>query len=164
MFIIKIPEIISVYSTEVTAMGKPLVLAVDRDKEQLLAIKNCLGKEKFKVRTAGSRKEAMASMKKHPASILIVDNDIDDKGGVKLLSRMKRKYPEAVRCLICKDDQADEIVQAIKNREICSSLKTPWTNEEMVGTIRNCVERFHTRKANIKSMKAIPFCRSDRGS
>ena len=136
-------------------MGKPLVLAVYEDADQLKIIKSCLKKEKFKVQTATNSHDAMACMHKHNASILISDENIPDEGGLSFLKHVKHRYPNTVRCLISSDTEAETVVQSIKEKEICSSLQKPWTDTQLIKKIWDCVEHFQTAEANRESMKAI---------
>ncbi len=145
-------------------MGKPLVLAVDQDSDQLSSIKNCLKKENFKVYTATSSTEAIKVLKKYRASILISDEDIPEYGGLYFLKQVKSRYPETVRCLISSNPRSELIAESRKKKDICSSLKKPWKPPDLLATIRDCVEKFHTAEANRQSMKVIlsAFQESDR--
>ena len=136
-------------------MGKPIVLAINQNDEELKSIKSYLISKNYKVYIATNCKEAVHVMQKHPAGILVCHEDLPDKGGLEFLKSIKHRYPNTVRCLISKRTESDEIQDAIKKKEICTALKASWQKPDLLGKIDECVEKLKTSEANRNSMKSI---------
>ncbi len=136
-------------------MRKPLVLVVYEDSDQLNLIRSCLKKEKYKVNTATSAAEAFFSIRKNKPNIFLCDEGIPEKGGLDFLKQMKSRHPDTVRCLMTSSPGSRGVLDAVRDKEICSSLQKPWTEKDLIRTIHDCEERFTTAEANRESMKVI---------
>lgn len=136
-------------------MAKPLVMAVGQDTNQLSRIKTFLKKEKYKVQLAENSKDALVSLGKNKTSIVISDENIPANGGLDFLRIVKHRYPQTVRCLICSEIDSPSIRLSLKNKEICTVLKKPWKEEDLLSNIQDCVERLETSEANRESMGFI---------
>ncbi len=136
-------------------MGKPVVLAINQNDEELKSIKSYLKNESYRVHIAINCKEAVHAMQKHPASILVCHEDLPDKSGLEFLKSVKHRYPDTVRCLISRQADSERIQNAIRKKDICAALKTSWKRQDLLEIIEECVEKFKTGEANRKSMKSI---------
>ena len=86
-------------------MTKPVILAVDDDREVLAAIERDLRKQyrsKYRVLSAASPREALDSARQFhgrgvPVALFIVDQRMPELTGTELLVELKKLHPDAKR-------------------------------------------------------------------
>jgi thioredoxin reductase (NADPH) len=119
-------------------LTKPVILAVDDDREVLAAIERDLRKQyrsHYRVVSAASGREALEAvrqLKRRGAAIalFLVDQRMPDMTGTEFLIEARKLYPETKRVLLTAYADTDVAIQAINEVELNHYLMKPWDPPE----------------------------------
>lgn len=82
------------------AAGQPLLLVVDDDHDFCASLFDVLRERSFRVGIAGSAQEAAQQMNRQEFPIVLVDWQLPDADGLKLLADIRRQHPQARTVLL----------------------------------------------------------------
>ncbi len=99
----------------VTTLQKENILIVDDEKTVRRSLNRCLTLRGFSCAEAGDADEALESLKKNPAELVILDIMMPGTSGSELLPRLKRSYPDTAVVMATAVVEPDTIVQCMKN-------------------------------------------------
>jgi thioredoxin reductase (NADPH) len=119
-------------------MSKPVILAVDDDRQVLAALKRDLRaryREDYTVVSADSGEEALATVKELKArgdelALTVSDQRMPGIVGVQLLSNFRDIYPTAGRVLLTAYSDIDAVVKGINDAHLHHYLSKPWDPPE----------------------------------
>lgn len=136
-------------------MAKPVLLAVDDDREVLGAIERDLrGKyaDRYRVITASSGAEALEALrqlKRRGASValLLVDQRMPKMTGTQLLCDARKLYPEAMRVLLTAYADTEAAIAAINDCGLHHYLMKPWhpPEQKMYPVLNDLLEEWAAR-------------------
>src|SRR4029453_12130600 len=116
---------------------KPVILAVDDDREVLAAIERDLRKQyrKYRVLSAASPREALGSARQFhgrgvPVALFIVDQRMPELTGTELLVELKKLHPDAKRVLLTAYADTEAAIAAINEVGLNHYLMKPWDPPE----------------------------------
>jgi thioredoxin reductase (NADPH) len=117
---------------------KPVILAVDDDREVLAAIERDLRKQyrsKYRVLSAASPREALDSARQFhgrgvPVALFIVDQRMPELTGTELLVELKKLHPDAKRVLLTAYADTEAAIAAINEVGLNHYLMKPWDPPE----------------------------------
>ncbi|MCE1226762.1 MAG: sigma-54 dependent transcriptional regulator [Geobacteraceae bacterium] len=97
-------------------MNSPVrILFVDDEPAYCRIFSKKIGADvRFQVRTAGSGPEALESLQKSSADIVITDLSMPLMDGLELLSEVKTLYPQIFILILTSDDSTSQVVKAMK--------------------------------------------------
>ena len=115
-------------------MAKPVILAVDDDREVLQAIARDLRSqyaEDYRILRAGSGEEALDALRElrladEPVALLVVDQRMPGITGVQFLEQAIEHYPSARRVLLTAYADTEVAIRAINDVHIDYYLLKPW--------------------------------------
>ncbi len=125
------------------------VLAVDDEPAILAILVHQLGGE-FDLRTASTAAEAMRSLDRHPADIVVTDLTLPDSTGIQLLDWVYRHSPRTARVLISGTARLQDAADAINCGHIHRLILKPWRGEDLLAHLVEVargvlLERSHER-------------------
>jgi thioredoxin reductase (NADPH) len=117
---------------------KPVILAVDDDREVLAAIERDLRKQyrsKYRVLSAASPREALDSARQFhgrgvPVALFLVDQRMPEMTGTELLVELKKLHPDAKRVLLTAYADTEAAIAAINEVGLNHYLMKPWNPPE----------------------------------
>lgn len=115
-------------------MTKPVILAVDDDREVLAAIASDLKqryRRDYRVLSADSAREALASIQELlrrgvPIALFLVDQRMPDTSGTELLIEARKLFPDAKRVLLTAYADSEAAIAAINQVGLHHYLRKPW--------------------------------------
>jgi len=99
-------------------------------------------RREFNVLKARNAEEGAERMREHEVHIIMTDQRMPKITGVELLTRVRVRYPHAVRMLYTGYADFDSIVQAINQGHIFKFLKKPWQPEELEAAVREAAAEY----------------------
>ncbi|MCI0537344.1 MAG: response regulator [Verrucomicrobiales bacterium] len=118
------------------------VLVVDDEEIVLVALRDTLQREGYKVVTCRNAIEALALLKQHPFSAIISDQQMPMITGLEFLAQAKQIQPDATRILITAVLSLNTVIDAINKGEIYRFVVKPWLREDLLATVRTAVQRY----------------------
>ncbi|MFO8110860.1 MAG: response regulator [Thermoplasmata archaeon] len=128
---------------------KNRVLVVDDDKdlrEMLVTLINTSKKLDAKATAVSSGGEALRMLKDNEFDLVLADHRMKGISGIKLLTKIKKKYPNIIRILITGYSDLTTAKEAINKAKVHHYLEKPCSNEEIVSTIYMELNRLEEMK------------------
>lgn len=119
-------------------MAKPVILAVDDDREVLAAVERDLKRhyrEEYRVLAARTGAEALETtqqlkQRNDAVALFLVDQRMPGMTGIEFLCAARELYPEAVRTLLTAYADTDAAISAINHVGLHHYLVKPWAPPE----------------------------------
>jgi putative nucleotidyltransferase with HDIG domain len=99
----------------VTAPEREKILIVDDEKTVRRSLNKCLTMNGFSCEEASNAEEAMATLQKKPADLVILDVMMPGTSGSELLPKLKRSFPDTAVVMATAVVEPDIIVNCMKN-------------------------------------------------
>ena len=120
---------------------KYCLLVVDDEPNVCDSVHDLLRRE-FRVLKAHSAEEGYRIMREEEVHIIMSDQRMPQITGVELLSKVKSRYPQAVRMLFTGFADLESIVAAINQGHVFQFLKKPWQPEELEAAVREAAVEY----------------------
>ena len=120
---------------------KHCLLIVDDEPNVCDSVHDLLRRE-FRVLKAHNAEEGYRLMQEEEVHIVMSDQRMPQISGVELLTRVKSRYPQAIRMLFTGFADLESIVAAINQGHVFQFLKKPWQPEELEAAVRQAAEEF----------------------
>src|SRR2546423_1651066 len=117
------------------ALTKKCLLIIDDEPNVCDSVHDLLRRE-FRVLKANSAQEGYRLMQEEDVHIVMSDQRMPQISGVELLTKVKSKYPQAVRMLFTGFADLESIIAAINQGHIFGFLKKPWQPEVLEASVR----------------------------
>jgi len=114
------------------------VLIVDDDPKMRELLTSVLENAAYIVETASNGKEAMKTCKKFPIDVALIDVELPDMKGTKLLSNLKALQPKMVRIIITGYPSVENAVTAVNEKADGYILK-PFDPADLLEKIKKLV-------------------------
>jgi YesN/AraC family two-component response regulator len=131
------------------------VLCVDDEIHILSSLRRLLFMEDYELLTANNEDEALELLEKHEIQLVISDYRMPEINGVRLLQKVKEKYPETVRVILSGYVDVDIIVEAINKGEVYRFITKPWNDDELKASILQCLEHYEIIRKNSELLKKV---------
>ena len=115
---------------------RPTVLLVDDEEPILNSLRRLLRGQPYDVLLATSGEQALAIMAERNIDLVVSDARMPNMDGATLLARIYALYPDTTRILLTGFADLETIVKAINEGQIHRYIAKPWTDEELVLTLR----------------------------
>jgi len=125
----------------------PSVLVVDDEVRSLESLRRTL-EEDFVVFTASSAEEGLAVLEREWIRLVLCDQRMPGTSGVKFLSEVRDKWPDAIRIIISGYTDSEDIIAGINEAGIYQYLLKPWQPEQLLLTLRGAAEMFRLQADN----------------
>ena len=130
------------------------ILYVDDEANNLFSFKASF-RDRYKVITALSAKEAKQLLEEYEVPMVISDQRMPEELGVDFLKYVKKKYPRTIRVLLTGFSDLDAVISAVNDAEIYRYLTKPWNETDIDLTVKNAMEIYNLRKENLSLMKTL---------
>ncbi|MFN3984983.1 MAG: response regulator [Rhodocyclaceae bacterium] len=121
------------------------VLLVDDEVNVLQALKRLLARGlpegAARVEVASDPREALARAEYIRFDVVVSDYRMPSMDGVSFLKAMRALQPDGIRLILSASTDFDTIMTAVNEAEIHRYLTKPWSDEEVVTTVREAIER-----------------------
>src|ERR1043165_1046098 len=132
-------------SAETTKLIKELahpILIVDDEEIVLVALRDTLLREGYKVVASPHAVHALSILKQQQFSVVITDQQMPMVTGLEFLAQVKEIQPDATRILITAVLSLSTVIDAINKGEIYRFIVKPWLREELLVTVKNATQRY----------------------
>lgn len=124
-----------------TRHAKHCLLIVDDEPNVCDSVHDLLRRE-FRVLKAHSAEEGYQLMQHEEVHIVMSDQRMPQISGVELLTKLKSRYPGAIRMLFTGFADLESIVAAINQGHVFQFLKKPWQPEELETAVRQAAAEY----------------------
>jgi response regulator RpfG family c-di-GMP phosphodiesterase len=122
------------------------LLIVDDEPHVCDSVHDLLRRE-FRVLKANSAQDGCRIMQEEEVHIVMSDQRMPQVTGVELLTKLKVRYPHAIRMLFTGYADLESIIAAINQGHIYQFLKKPWQPEELQAAVRQAAAEFDRLEA-----------------
>lgn len=117
------------------------ILIVDDEEIVLVALRETLVREGYKVVASPHAVDAVKLLQEQPFSVVISDQQMPMVTGLEFLSQAKQIQPDTTRILVTGVLNLSTVIDAINKGEIYRFVVKPWLREELLATVKNAVQR-----------------------
>ena len=117
------------------------LLVIDDEPHVCDSVNDLLRRE-FRVLKANSAQEGYRIMQQEEVHIVMSDQRMPQITGVELLTKVKARYPHAIRLLFTGYAELESIIAAINQGHIYQFIKKPWQPEELLVAVRQAALEF----------------------
>jgi len=121
--------------------GSGPILIVDDEEIVLVALRDTLLREGYKVVASPHAVHALSILQEQQFSVVITDQQMPLVTGLEFLAQVKQIQPDATRILITAVLSLSTVIDAINKGEIYRFVVKPWLREELLATVKNAVQR-----------------------
>src|ERR1700733_3763461 len=133
--------------------GHP-ILIVDDEEIVLVALRDTLVREGYKVVASPHAVHALSILKEQKFSVVITDQQMPMISGLEFLAQVREIQPDATRILITAVLSLSTVIDAINKGEIYRFIVKPWLREELLATVKNAVQRHELISRNAQLQAA----------
>jgi response regulator RpfG family c-di-GMP phosphodiesterase len=120
---------------------KHCLLIVDDEPNVCDSVHDLLRRE-YRVLKAHSAEEGYQLMQDEEVHIVMSDQRMPQISGVELLTRLKTRYPQAVRMLFTGFADLDSVIAAINQGHVFQFVRKPWQPEELLVAVRQAADEY----------------------
>jgi putative two-component system response regulator len=124
----------------VTTLQKEYILIVDDEKTVRRSLNRCLTLSGFSCAEASNTDEALVSLKKNPADLVILDIMMPGTSGSEFLPHLKKSFPDTAVVMATAVVEPDTIVECMKNGAH-DYITKPFDVDQLVGNINMVLEK-----------------------
>ena len=124
-------------------MSDHTILFVDDEVNILKALKRLTRHEPWTVLCASRGAEALETLERSPAQVVVSDQRMPEMSGVDMLQAVRDRYPDVVRMMLTGYTEMNVAVDAINRGEIYRLITKPWNDEELRMQIRDAFRIAH---------------------
>jgi len=126
----------------------PRILIVDDDSQTLDVLSQLLEESDYAVTTCLDPTKALDILDKESFSVVISDQFMPRMDGLAFLTEAKKRQPNTARVLMTGIVTVDVTIDAINKGDIFRFLTKPWSNEDLMATVQNGINRFELLEEN----------------
>ena len=123
------------------AKTKHCLLIVDDEPNVCDSVHDLLRRE-YRVLKAHSAEEGYRLMQQEEVHIVMSDQRMPQITGVELLTRLKSRYPQAVRMLFTGFADLESVIAAINQGHVFQFIRKPWQPEELLEAVRQAAAEY----------------------
>jgi response regulator RpfG family c-di-GMP phosphodiesterase len=133
--------------------AKARVLFVDDEVNILRSIRRSLRGLPLEIDLAESADKALEILRRKPIDVVVSDMRMPTTSGAELLGLVAREFPNTFRIILSGYADVDSMLAAINLGKVHRFLNKPWTNDELVGVIKDGIELSQLRFENAKLLE-----------
>ena len=128
-------------SLGIMARTKHCLLIVDDEPNVCDSVHDLLRRE-FRVLKAHSADEGYQLMQQEEVHIVMSDQRMPQISGVELLTKLKARYPQAIRMLFTGFADLESVIAAINQGHIFQFIRKPWQPEDLLMAVRQAAAEY----------------------
>jgi DNA-binding NtrC family response regulator len=141
----------TVTTSEVPVLGRPIVLCVDDDPILLQAIVRSLGAVDAEILSTTKPHAALEMVGSRNIAVLVSDHEMPDMTGIELATAARRLRPDTVRILLTGRQTFETALQGINECEVFRYINKPFDTK----TLRRVVGEALARHQELVAMSAL---------
>ena len=119
------------------------ILYVDDDAANLISFRYLL-EDRFLILTASNSDEALRILDTGRVAVLLADQRMDTGlSGIQLCALAHARFPEVIRMIVTAYTDVTTLTGGINEGQISRYITKPWTEQEMVKTLKMAIDAFH---------------------
>jgi diguanylate cyclase (GGDEF)-like protein/PAS domain S-box-containing protein len=115
------------------------VLLVDDDADALTLLERELEQDGYRIYTAGSAREGLEILARHPVRVVVSDYSMPGMSGVEFLQKVKSLYPDTVRIMLSGHTDFHTVTEAVNKGEIYRFVAKNWDSAHLRSNIRQAL-------------------------
>lgn len=131
------------------------ILIVDDESSVLSSIKRSLVQLQYTVYTAQNANEALVILRQLEFKVILTDEKMPLITGSKLLSILKKEFPNVVRIMLTGQTNTETAMNAVNQGEIYKFLIKPWNSVDLCLTILSAVKKYNLESLNRKLLNKV---------
>jgi len=136
------------------AKTKHCLLIVDDEPNVCDSVHGLLRRE-YRVLKAHSADEGYEIMRQEEVHIVMSDQRMPQITGVELLSKLKSRYPQAVRMLFTGFADLESVIAAINQGHVFQFIRKPWQPEELQAAVRQAALEYDRIEAAAREREEL---------
>jgi signal transduction histidine kinase len=124
-----------------TQRTRHTVLVVDDEGDVVASVKDLLRLE-YKVLGATRAAEGLALLEDNDVHVVMTDQRMPEISGVELLTRVRERWPDAIRLLFTGYADIRAVVDAINQGNVYRYITKPWDPDELLTIIRDACAHY----------------------
>ncbi len=125
------------------------ILLVDDERNVLRSLERLFLEEEYEIVTASSGREGLDILEESgPFRLIISDFRMPVMNGVEFLQEVCQRWPDTERMILSGYADTAAVVSAINQGQICKFVAKPWNDGDLLGAVREAMERFELRARN----------------
>lgn len=139
-----------------TPEGRPAVLFVDDEENIVRSLARLFMDEDFTVFTATSADKGLELLEAETdIGVVVSDQRMPGMSGVDFLARVKEMRPETLRILLTGYTDLATVKDAINKGGAYRYIQKPWSDDDLVQTVREAIVRFELTRENARMAEVI---------
>ncbi len=130
------------------------LLIVDDEPNVCDSVHDLLRRE-FRVLKANSAVDGYRIMQEEEVHIVMSDQRMPQITGVEMLTKVKARYPQAIRMLFTGYADLESIIAAINQGHIFQFMKKPWQPEDLQTAVRQAAAEFDRLEATAQEREHL---------
>jgi len=136
------------------AKTKHCLLIVDDEPNVCDSVHDLLRRE-YRVLKAHSAEEGYEIMRQEEVHIVMSDQRMPQITGVELLSKLKSRYPQAVRMLFTGFADLESVIAAINHGHVFQFIRKPWQPEELLAAVRQAAMEYDRIETSAREREVL---------
>jgi len=124
------------------------ILCVDDEGNILSALKRSLRKEKYKLLLASNGIDGLKVLSENEVQLVMSDQRMPGMDGTEFLSKVKERFPDAIRIIMTGYTDVDSITEAINQGNIYKFFLKPWNDQNLKLEIEKALEQYDLIQTN----------------
>ncbi|MBN2807476.1 MAG: hybrid sensor histidine kinase/response regulator, partial [Prolixibacteraceae bacterium] len=112
-------------------------------------------RRKYNVFSTTNAEEGFSIMEKENIQVVLSDQRMPGMTGVDFFSRIKSKYPDALKLILTGYSDIEAVIGAINDGQVFRYVTKPWNPDELETIIREAFEKFELITRNRKLMHSL---------
>lgn len=130
------------------------LLVVDDEPDVCDSVQDLLRRD-FRVLKAHNAEEGVRLLQEQEVHLIMTDQRMPQISGVELLSRVRLRYPRAIRILFTGYADLDSVIAAINQGHIFQFIKKPWQPEELQRAVREAAAEYDRLVAQAEELEQL---------
>ena len=126
------------------------ILLVDDEQPVVRSLQRLFRKEKYRILTAFSGRDALETILNSDKniSLIISDQRMTDMMGAQFLEKAKTLVPDAIRFLLTGYSDYKDLMDAINKGEIHRYITKPWNDDDLMFQVQKSLEEYELKAEN----------------
>lgn len=130
------------------------LLIIDDEPEIVKALTRQF-RRKYKVFSTSNAREAFDILEREHIQVVVSDQRMPGMSGVEFFSRIKTKYPDALKLILTGYSDIEAVIGAINEGQIFRYVTKPWNPEELDIIVKEAFEKHELITNNRKLMQQL---------
>src|SRR6516164_1391433 len=134
--------------------AKHCLLIVDDEPNVCDSVHDLLRRE-FRVVKAHSAEEGYRIMQQEEVHIVMSDQRMPQISGVELLTKLKARYPQAIRMLFTGFADLESVIAAINQGHVFQFVRKPWQPEDLLVAVQQAAAEYDRLECSAREREQL---------